>query len=289
MSVALSATHGDAEYTGPVCNVRIPDRDMIPFDAFQGLLDKLTIAIALFDTDQHLVANNARYACMWALRQDWLDTHPSFSDILDRLRESRLLPEQRDFASWKKQSLEQLRKGERIEDYWHMPSGRSLRIVSEPHLQGGFFVTYEDVSEMFVLKAANTALEAVHKATLAAIDDAVAVFDPDGRLTHANRSFADLWNLGEAELEKEPHFTVIAQRWSRKLGGDGIWDIVAAAVASDNPEPYREWGYLTRADGREIHLTPTRLPNGATLVTFRDMTDLMRFESLHYETVQDAA
>jgi len=111
----------------------------------------------------------------------------------------------------------------------------------------------------------------------------------DGRLGHANQAFAQLWNLSAAELATEPHFTNIAQRWTQKSGHDGIWDIVSAAIASEDPESYGDWGYLTRADGRELHLTPTRLPNGATLVTFRDLTDLMRFESLHLEAALDAA
>jgi PAS domain-containing protein len=256
-------------------------------DASADVLDKLSIAIAIFGADQRLMSNNAHYARMWSFPQDWLDTHPSQSDVLDRLRESRLLPEQRDFAVWKKTNLEQFSDGgQRVEDFWHMPSGRSLRVVSEPHLQGGVLITYEDVSEILELKAANAALAATQKATLDTIEDAVAVFEPDGRLTHSNKPFARLWNLTDAELVSEPHFKTIAERWAQS---DGIWDIVSSAIGSENPEQFGEWGYVTRSDGREIHLTPTRLPNGATLVTFRDMTDLVRFESVRRETTHDAA
>jgi PAS domain-containing protein len=256
-------------------------------DASADLLDKLSIAIAIFGADQRLMSNNARYARMWSFPQDWLDTHPSQSDVLDRLRESRLLPEQRDFAAWKKINLEQFNGGgEHVEGFWHMPSGRSLRVVSEPHLQGGVFITYEDVSEVLKLKAASAALAAVQKATLDTIEDAVAVFEPDGRLTHSNRAFARLWNLTDAELASEPHFTNIAERWAQ---GDGIWEIVSSAIGSENPEQFGEWSHLTRSDGREIHPTPTRLPNGSTLVTFRDMTDLVRFETMRRETAHDAA
>src|SRR5258708_2955898 len=179
-------------------------------DGYQDLLDKLTIAIAIFDSDQRLIGNNAQYARMWSFPQAWLDAHPTLSEILDRLRESRLLPEQRDFAAWKKGGMEGLKNGGRVEDFWHMPNGRSLRVVSEPHLQGGVFITYEDVSDALGLKASNAALAAVQKATLDSIEDAVAVFDPDGRLTHANHAFARLWNLSDAELANDPHFTNIA-------------------------------------------------------------------------------
>jgi len=288
MAAFLSTTNANTECKVPVRSLQVSDRGINSTDVSQEILDKLTIAIAVFDADQRLASHNTRYARLWCFPQDWLDTRPSLSDILDRLRELRLLPEQRDFAAWKKHNLERFKAGGRFEDSWHIPNGPSLRVASEPH-HGGFIITYEDISEMLGLTAANVALAAVQQATLDTIDDAVAVFDPDGRLGHANQAFAQLWNLSAAELATEPHFTNIAQRWTQKSSHDGIWDIVSAAIASEDPESYGDWGYLTRADGRELHLTPTRLPNGATLVTFRDLTDLMRFESLHLEAALDAA
>ena len=270
--------------------VRSEARMQIAADASADLLDRITFAIAVFGADQRLMSNNSLYARMWSFPQNWLDTHPTQGEILDRLRESRLLPEQRDFAAWKKRNLEQFEDGgKHVEDFWHMPSGRSLRVVSEPHLQGGLFFTYEDVSELLQLKATIASLQAVHKATLDTIEDPVAIFEPDGRMTQSNQAFAKLWRLTGEELANEPHFTKIAALCMTRIGRDGIWDIVSSAVTSQNPERYGEWGNVTRPDGRVISLAPARLPNGATLITFRDVTDIERFQAVLSEATHHAA
>ena len=63
------------------------------------------------------------------------------------------------------------------------------------------------------------------------------------------------------------------------MGHDNIWNIVAAGLASDEPERCNDWGNIDRADGKSISLTMSRLPNGATLVIFADVTNLRRFEA----------
>ena len=47
------------------------------------------------------------------------------------------------------------------------------------------------------------------------------------------------------------------------------------------PESFGEWGKTRRADGRIISLSLSRLPNGATVVTFTDLTDLEQFSALN--------
>lgn len=282
-----------AEFADPIPHTRIPNdgdvglvidrtismrrhgRITIATNATENLLDELSLAIAVFDADQRLINNNSSYSRMWNLPQDWLNTHPMLGEILDRLRESRLLPEQRDFAGWKKVYLKQFGAGRlNIVDFWHVPSGQSLRVVSQSRPQGGLFVTYEDVSETLALKASNAALVAVQIATLDALDEAVAIFKPDGRLSQSNRAFASLWRLSDAELANEPHFSEIEALCAARTGRDRTWDIVSSAVGCLSLEPTGERDRVTRTDGKVISVTAARLPNGATLVSFLDLTDV---------------
>jgi PAS domain-containing protein len=271
-------------------SVRTEARMQIAADAQSDLLDKLALGIAVFDADQRLIVNNSVYAGMWSFPQDWLDTHPTQDEILDRLRETRLLPERRDFAAWKKENLQLLEeRGKHSEAFWHMPSGKSLRVVCEPHLRGGVFFTYEDISESLQLRATVASLAAVYKATLDAIEDPVAIFEPDGCMTQSNQAFSKLWHLTTEELAGGPHFSKIAALCATRFGHDDIWEIVSSAVASQNPERYSEWGNISRPDGRLISLAPVRLPNGSTLITFRDLTDIERFRAFLRESVHHAA
>ena len=55
-------------------------------DAHADTLDKLATAVAIYGRDQHLTFYNSAYAQLWGLAENWLDTHPTHGEILDRLR-----------------------------------------------------------------------------------------------------------------------------------------------------------------------------------------------------------
>ena len=247
-------------------------------DASADLLDGLSIAIATFDGEQRLTGRNAACERLWAFSDGWLDTHPRLGDILDRLRMARHLPEQSNFQSWKterQQAFAALDK--EYEEFWHLPGGRSLRLTARPHLLGGFTLMFEDITEKLHLESSFKLLTRVQRATLDAVTDGIAIFGPDSRLALYNKEFARLWKFTEADLVDQPHLTNIVRIAESRVGHDGIWSIVSTGILSDEPERCNEWGKASRADGRLVSVTMARLPDGATVVTFSDLTDLERF------------
>lgn len=261
--------------------VRQEARQQLALDAQEDMLERIPFAVAVFNAEQRLVRFNGAYARLWSLPTDWLDTAPLYGDILDRLREKRRLPEQRVFADWKQGQLQALSiGGGASEQTWHLPHGASIRIAIQPHLQGGMFAVYEDITERLKLESSLNLLTQVQKATLDTLDEGIAIFGTDGRLVLHNALFAQMWQLSEAELGDQPHFAEIANICTARIGRDGIWGIVSCGVNSATPESFGEWGKAVRADGRTISLALSRLPNGATVVTFSDLTDLERFGTI---------
>ncbi|MGH6873341.1 MAG: PAS-domain containing protein, partial [Rhizomicrobium sp.] len=247
-------------------------------DAAEDMLDGMPLAVAVFDKDGLLESYNTAYAGTWNLPEQWLDGRPAFGTILDRLRETRRIPEQQNYPAWKAEQSAQFEKAERThEDIWHLPDGRSLRIVMRPHLLGGVAILCQDITEMLRLEASLKLLTQVQRATLDTVEDGIAIFGPDGRLVLHNTVFARQWLLAESELADNPPLARVASLAEQRLGPDGLWRIVAAGVTSDEPERCNEWGKATRTDGRIVALAMTRLPNGATAVTFSDLTDVERF------------
>jgi PAS domain-containing protein len=260
--------------------VQAEARLQLDAEANADVLDRTPLAIAVFDKDQRLASFNRAYAKMWNFAEAWLKTHPSQSDILERLREAQSLPEQRDFAAWKHTYLQLFVDCTGpMEEFWHLADGRSIRVVTQPHLLGGVFFLFEDVSERLRLEASFTMLTQVQRATLDALADGIAIFGPDGRLVLHNRAFAKLWALNEDELSGQPHLTKVANLAEARMGHDSIWSIVMVGVTSDEPERCAEWGKAHRADGRIISVSMSRLPNGATVVTFADLSEVKRYES----------
>jgi signal transduction histidine kinase len=249
-------------------------------DAHADTLDRLSGAVAIFGADQKLAFFNRAYVRLWELPETWLEAHPSEGDILDRLREARRLPEQRDFRAWKQEHLKLFERAERHpEELWHLPGGKTLRVAAQPHPFGGLIFLYEDVSDQLRLESQYNTLIKVQKATLDTLQEGVAVFGPDGRLKLYNAAFAHIWRLEPDELHNEPHLNRIVDSATARFGRDRSWEIVAAGVTSQAPERRREWDRVERSDGAIISLALAPLPDGATLASFADVTDRSRIET----------
>ncbi len=249
-------------------------------DAHADTLDKLATAVAIFGRDQKLTFYNRAFARMWDLPEQWLDTHPGDGDILDRLREARRLPEQRDYQMWKRQRLALYENpGDGAsEDVWHIPSGKTLRVVAQPHPFGGLTFLYEDVTEKIALESSYNTLSKVQAATINSLQEGVAVFGPDGRLKLHNAAFLRIWELEPKDMAGEPHVRAIAAASAEKFGDEAMWERLIQAVSSGAPGP-RDMGEIERNDRTVLALSLSPLPDGATLVTFTDVTDRSRIES----------
>ncbi len=249
-------------------------------DAHADTLDKIATAVAIFDREQKLSFYNRAFARMWGLAETWLDTRPTDGEVLDRLREARRLPEQRDYQAWKRQRLALYdQPGEYLpEDLWHLPGGKTLRVVAQPHPFGGLSFLYEDVTEKLALESSYNTLIKVQSATLDTLQEGVAVFGPDARLKLHNAAFARIWELEESDLAGEPHVQKIAEASVARFGEQPMWDRLVAGIAS-GAERRRDWGEIERSDKTILALSLAPLPDGATLVTFADVTDRFRIET----------
>lgn len=262
-------------------NAQLVSRLRLACDAQEDVIDHFPFGVAVLDGERRLVSCNKAYADLWDLPKPWLDSHPSYGEILDRLRDKRGLPERRNFQEWKAAQLASFDPaGRRGEEFWHLPNGRSIRFVVHPHMMGGVFLLFEDITERLKLESSLNLLTQVQKATLDTLDEGIAIFGTDGRLVMHNVPFARMWKLSESDLGGQPHFAEIASLCTDRIGHDGIWSIVSCGVNSATPERFGEWSKTKRADGRTISLSLSRLPNGTTVVAFTDITDLEAFAAL---------
>lgn len=249
-------------------------------EAHADTLDKLATAVAIFGRDQRLSFYNNAFAQLWDLPEDWLHSHPTDSELLDRLRELRKLPEQRDYQTWKRERLSAYdrRNAYLPEELWHLPGGKTLRVVAQPHPFGGLTYLYEDVTEKIALESSYNTLIGVQRATLDTLGEGVAVFGPDGRLKLHNAAFARLWQFEPDDLAGEPHVQKIAAACVQRFGEETAWQKLVASVSS-GAERRREWGEFERFDRTIVAVALAPLPDGATLVTFADITDRFRIEA----------
>jgi signal transduction histidine kinase len=153
-----------------------------------------------------------------------------------------------------------------------------MRVVTQPHPFGGLTFLYEDVSEKLALESNYNTLIKVQSATIDTLVEGVAVFGPDGRLKLHNSAFARIWDLGEDELKGEPHVRTIASLSTDRFGDGAMWDRLIQNIVS-GAATRQDLGEVERGDRTILSLGLSPLPDGATLVTFADVTDRFRIES----------
>jgi signal transduction histidine kinase len=235
-------------------------------------LDQLTTAVAIFDRSKRLVFHNAAYRQLWPLEAPFLDQHPTDGEILDRLRADRRLPEQADFRTWKAGLLAAYQAVETSEQVWHLPDGRTLRAVTNPNPQGGVTYLFDDVTERFHLESKYNALYRVQSETLDSLKEGVAVFGTNGRLNLFNPAFAEIWKLDGTELNAKPHIDTIARRCEALCVDAASWAKLRAIVAGLQDGRTGFADRIVRRDGSFLDGAAAPLPDGATLLTFTDVT-----------------
>jgi signal transduction histidine kinase len=246
--------------------------------ANRELLEQLRTAIAIFDGDQKLEFYNSSYAQLWRLEEGWLNSHPKLGDILERLRDTRRLPEQVDFKHYKQTWLELFTTqiGSK-EDMIYLPDGSVLRSLVVPHPLGGLLMTFEDVTSGLELESSYNTLMAVQKETLDGLTEGVAVYGSNGRLRLWNPSYATMWALNPEDLDGELHISQILEK-SKKFFPDDGWDKLREQMTRELFARTDKKGEIRRTDGRILHYVSVALPDGGTMVTFHDVTDSVHVE-----------
>jgi signal transduction histidine kinase len=246
-------------------------------DAHRRTLDQLSTGVAMFGADQKLTFYNAAYRALWNLDAFQLDQGPTDSAVLEDLRMARKLPEERDFREWKAQLHAAYRAVEPKEHTWHLPDGRTLRVVTTPNPDGGVTYLFNDVTERLDLERRFEELIRVQGETLDNLAEGVAVFASDGRLRLSNSAFARMWGLSASILAERPHIETISVLCQPLHGDDPTWQALRQVVtAIDSREAIS--GRLERRDGSVVDCTTVPLPDSATLVTFHDVTDSVNVE-----------
>ncbi|HAP13952.1 MAG TPA: two-component sensor histidine kinase, partial [Afipia sp.] len=246
-------------------------------EAHRRMLDQLSSGVAVFDGSRRLTFYNDSYRRLWDFDRAFLDDNPDDSSVIDRLRVARKIPEQPDFRAWKNKLFEAYRAIEPAKDTWYLPDGRALSVVTTPNPEGGVTYLFDDVTESLKLARQNDGLIRVQRETLDNLSEAVAVFGSNGRAQLFNPPFARMWKLSPEALAQQPHIETIEKLCRPLFDDNATWQILRAAITGIDDRisvPLK----LERKDGSVIDCTTMPLPDGATMLTFQDVTDTVNVE-----------
>ncbi len=246
--------------------------------AYDRTLHRVATGVAIYGRDMRLAFFNDAYRSIWELDVDWLAGNPTIEESLDRLRGLSRLPQVPNYREWKLKVLTAFRSGDQYEDWWHLLDGRTIHVTAELRPDGGVTYLFDDVTQRLALESRFNAMIDVQRETLDSLKEGVAVFAPDGRVQLHNKAFAQIWRLSRKMLSEGPHVDEVTSQCRVLYDDEVIWKQMVATVTGISDRRAGIEGQLTRADGSVIAYAATPLPDGATLITFADVTDARRAE-----------
>lgn len=240
-------------------------------------LDHLNTAVAIFDTEQKLRFFNQAFQKLWALDLPFLNSAPDNALLLDRLRSEGKIAEQPEWRRWKENLLGAYRAVETQEHWWHLPDGKTIRVVANPQPKGGVTWLFENLTEKIDLESRYQTAVRVQGETLDNLAEGVAVFGPDGRLRLSNPAFSALWELDDSIVQPNVHVASIRAICDSRAK-DSPWGGFVAAITGFDEERRNWHGLVELNSGSVLRYAVIHLPNGQVMTTFVDVTDSVNVE-----------
>ncbi|MEM1103348.1 MAG: ATP-binding protein, partial [Pseudomonadota bacterium] len=248
--------------------------------AYNETLNHLPSAVAIFGPRGELIYHNTAFVSLWGLLPADLDSKPGHGEILDVLRDRGALPQQEDYGAWKGDQLAIYSEGLDLEgapdELWNLPDGRTLQVTRQRHPFGGVLMVFDDITDELRLKTKYNTLISVQHATLNKLAEGVAVFASDGKLKLHNEAFTRLWDVPVDLLRQRPHLDQLVEAMDREVeNGADHWRRLSERITSlsdDHRTPLSD-GEIERRDGKTYLYATEPLPDGATLVSFLNVTD----------------
>ncbi|WP_299349134.1 PAS-domain containing protein [uncultured Shimia sp.] len=254
-----------------IVNAEVAQRNFV--QTLTKTFAQLSIGLAIFDRKRQLALFNPALIDLTALPADFLSSRPNLLTFFDRMRENRMMPEPRNYASWREQIAELVvaASDDRYTETWTLPSGVTYRVVGRPHPDGATAFLFEDISaEVSLARRFRADLELGH-ASLDTIRDGLAVFSPTGTLGFCNSTFRSLWDV-EPELSvTEYTFHDALTHLRAQCEKTDVWERLRHHVLDLNPR--ESWkANLRMLSGKPLALRVVSLNGGYTSVLFEDQS-----------------
>jgi signal transduction histidine kinase len=264
---------GVAGYASDIQELEDARADLALFvDAQRDMFDRLSAGVAQFAADQSLTFYNRQFLRLFGLEAEWLVDRPEFDRVLERMRDTRRVPESRDFPRWKAEHRQWFSITEPVEESWLLPGGTHLRVVGQPLPDRGLLLICEDRTEHLQLASARDTLVRVRAATFDSLFEAIGVFGADGRLNLSNARFRDVLDLQGDELAQNPRVDALVRAIAPRLSEPSCAGLILDVVRTATIDRRNRAGRISFLDGRHFDFAAVPLPDGNALFTLLDVT-----------------
>ena len=233
------------------------------------LFADLSTGLAIFDQKRRLASFNPALTNLTRLQTSFLLKKPSLDMFLDALRETRILPEPKNYASWRDQftALETAARAGTYCENWDSIDGQTFRVTGRPYADNSFVFLFEDISADVALTRRFRSSIETGQGVIDTMDDAVAVFSTNGTLVLSNKAYQDLWGSAHDGSVHTHDLRTEIVGWQQHCSAAPTWANLRTYIsASDKSEPWIDHAILN--DGRHLECRAQRVSPNMTMVRF---------------------
>ncbi|MEN8919013.1 MAG: PAS-domain containing protein [Octadecabacter sp.] len=254
----------------------------------------LSVGLAIFDADRRLVLFNPALGDMSLLPLDFLIARPTLFSFLDRLRDNRMIPEPKNYSSWRNQmaALESAAAQGSYQETWSIPNGQTFRVTGKPHPNGAIAFLLEDISDEVSLTRKFRSQIDIGSAVIDNLEAAVCVFSSSGTMVMANSAYQSLWGTQLESAISNRDFAEESANWQEATAPSPVWVKLNETIRLGKTDA--PWQGAVWLDSHvEISCQYHPLPDGNHQVTFtlanKENTDSGHVEALAFTPQRTAS
>lgn len=241
----------------------------------RAALDEVRFGVVLLDSEMRAQFINRAYRKMWRLPDTKADSKPAFVALMYHGRDTRAyeIPE-RDLDAYVAERVAHVKAGHPMPRDLRLANGEVVRFQCIVLPSGGRMLTYNFVTD--IVRHADE-LELLRRA-LDMIGQGVVLLDPQFRVRFINNVARTFWGVSDEQVMRGFSYVDLVNN-GRATNYDVPPDMMEAFVArrialvrAGDSTP----SDLRMNDGRTIRAQCTTLPNGGRMLTYTDVSDLVR-------------
>ena len=197
----------------------------------------LSTGLAVFDRRRQLALFNPALMDLTNLPAVFLSSQPTMTQFFDRLRDNKVLPEPKNYGTWRNQIDDMIRSatdGLYFED-WSLPNGETYRVAGRPHPDGAVAFLFEDISDEIALTRRFRSQIDIRQAALDTCQQAIAVIGPTNVVLLCNKPASAMLGIDPDSSFAEMSIHEFMQACSERLPHDRFWPLAEAKILSRDP------------------------------------------------------
>ncbi|WP_135502804.1 PAS-domain containing protein [Roseovarius aestuariivivens] len=226
----------------------------------------LTTGLAVFDRHRQLALFNPALLDLTGLPAAFLSGQPPLTQFFDRLRDNKMLPEPRNYGTWRNQIDDMITSaadGLYHED-WHLVNGLIYRVTGRPHPDGAIAFLFEDISDEVAMARQIRIQLDVRQATLDTLDKSIAVIGADRSILFCNRPCCDLLAIDPDASFANMALMEFLSACEERLPQEDFWGTVEQTIA----ERKTMEADLRTPDGTALRCRVVRMPGKKMKISF---------------------